>query len=376
VIVLLHGFLAQLRLLGRPRYVAMLALFAGATLLCLETYRERTVRDLAIAVLDADGTRVSRTLALDLDATPELRVVPGPPPTLDAARAALVRGTLAGVVVVPDGFTSDLKRGRRAEVLVAVDMSNVLVGKTAARAAQRVLATIAAGSQVTALEKLGAPPSAALARAVPITVTESLAENPGASFAVYLGPTFAFFFLHLLTLLLAWSVLGRPGPALPLADTWGRFGAVLAVALALGLGITYVLLPRVAVAAASPFPVVALALLAFLAADLLLAAALAAVLGGALVAFQATALLGMLSIMLCGLTWPWDAIPAPLRAVAIAIPFTAFGRAFRIFLHAPSGLLDLARPLSLLATQAAVFAAVVAAARLGPRAAAAVRRAG
>jgi ABC-2 type transport system permease protein len=371
----LHAFAAQLRLLARgPRYAAMLALFLGATLLSLETYHQRTVRELPVAVLDLDGTRITRTLALALDATPELRVPTDPPATLEDARAAMVRGTLAGVVLVPDGFTADLKRGHRAEVVVAVDMSNVLVGKTAARAAQRVLATIAAGAQLTALEKLGTPPSAALARAVPITVRESLAENPGSSFAVYVGPPLAYFFLHLLTLFLAWSVLGRPERAPAPGETLGRFAAVLAIALGLGLVVTYGFFPREAIVIASPFPVVALALAAFLATDLLFAAALAAVLRGGLFAFQATVLLGMLSIMLSGLTWPWDAIPSPLRAVALAIPFTAFGRAFRIFLHAPADLGDLARPLALLGAQSAAFLAAIAAARLAPRVAAALRR--
>src|SRR5574340_200618 len=109
----------------------MLAVFLGASWLTIATYQQRVMRELPIAVLDMDGTGLSRTVARHLDATPELRVLTDPPPTLAAAQDALDRGTLAGVVLVPDGFSADLKRGHRAEVLAAVDMSNVLVGRTA-----------------------------------------------------------------------------------------------------------------------------------------------------------------------------------------------------------------------------------------------------
>lgn len=359
------AFLAHLRALAAsPRYRLMLAVFLGASWLTLATYRRQVVRELPVAVLDMDGTGLSRTVARFLDATPELRVPTDPPPTLAAAQDALDRGALAGVVLVPDGFSADLKRGRRAEVLVAVDMSNVLVGRSASRAIAKVLATISAGAQVTLLEKLGATPSAALARAVPIAVTESLSRNPGSSFAVYLAPAFGFFFVHLVTLFLAWSVLWPGDPARRLPEALGRWAAVLAVSLALALGTAYGLLRIDGIAPASPPAVVALALLAFVGAELLFVAAVAALLGGGLFAFQSTVLLGMLALMFSGLTWPWDVIPGPIRAVASALPFTAFGRALRIFVHERAGVRDLAGPLAWLGAQAAAFLAVIGAARL------------
>lgn len=369
------AFLDHLRrLAGSRRYRLMLLLFLGASALSVATYRQRVVRELPVAVLDMDGTGLSRTAVRFLDATPDLRVVGDAPPTLAAAQDALDRGELAGVVVIPDGFSAALKRGRRAEVLVAVDMSNVLVGRTASRAVTRVLGTIAAGVQVTVLQKLGATPAAALARAVPIAVTESLSRNPGSSFAVYLAPAFAYFFLHLVTLFLAWSVLWPAAPGRPLRETLGRFAAALAVVFALGLLTTYVLLPIDAVPVASPFPMVAAALLAFLITDLLFAAALAAPTGGSLLSFQATVLLGMLSLMFSGLTWPWDVVPGPIRAVAAAIPFTPFGRAFRLFLHEPAAVSELAGPLAWLAAQAAGSLAVIGAAALARRLSGRLRR--
>ncbi len=119
----LHGLGAQLGLLaGRRRHRLMLLLFLGASALSAATYRQGAMRELPVAVYDADGTGLSRTVLRSLDATPELRVVTDPPPTLDGAERALVRGELCAVVLLPDGFTADVKRGRRAQVLVAADL--------------------------------------------------------------------------------------------------------------------------------------------------------------------------------------------------------------------------------------------------------------
>ncbi len=363
----LHGLGDQLRQLARlRRHRLMLLLFLGAAALSVATYRQGAMRELPVAVYDADGTALSRTVARFIDATPELRVVTDPPPTLDGARAALTRGQLVAVVLLPDGFTAAVKRGRGAEVLVAADLSNVLTGKTAQRTVARVLATVAAGAEVSLSEKLGTPPSAALARIAPITLTEALAGNPSATYAPYVAPGFALFFVHVLVLFLAWSVLWPAPPERP-AELLGRLGASLLVGLAAALVATYGVLALDGLAPAASSAVVGLLLLALVAGDLLFAGALCVAFRGGLLGFQATVLLGMLSLMLSGLTWPWDAIPAPLRAVALAIPFTPFSRGLRLVFAEPVGLAGLAAPLGAMALQAGGYVAVLVAAGLAER---------
>jgi ABC-2 type transport system permease protein len=371
-----QGLTAQLRLLaGRWSYRLLFLLFLGAAALSAATYRQGAMRGLPVAVYDADGTGLSRTVLRAIDATPELRVVTDPPPTLDQAEAALVRGDLAAVVLLPDGFSAALKRGRQAEVVVAADLSNVLTGKTAQRAVARVLATVAAGVEVSVLGKLGLPPTSALARALPITATEALPDNPGASYAPYAAPPFAYSYVHVLVLFLAWSVLWRQGAARRPTEQLGRFAACAGVGLLAGLLVTYGVLALDGLSAASGLPVMLLLLAALVVADLLFAAALSTLFRGGLLGFQTTVLLGMLSLMLSGLTWPWDAIPAPLRAVAAAIPFTPFGQAVRLAFPARVGPAALSGPLGWMGLQAAGYLAVLAAAALAGRLAALVRKA-
>ncbi len=364
----LHGLRDQLRLLlCLRRHQLMLLLFLGASALSVATYRQSAMRELPVAVYDADGTALSRTVLRSIDASPELRVVTDPPATLDDARAALTRGELTAAVLIPDGFTAALKRGRRAEVVVAADLSNVLTGKTAQRTVAKVLGTVAAGAEVSLSQKLGTPPSAALARVMPISITEAFAGNPGVTYAPYVAPAFAYFFVHVLVLFLAWSVLWPAAPERPAAEQVGRLGACLVVGLAAALVSTYGILALDGLAPAASAPVVVAALLALLIMDLLFAAAMCAFFRGGLLGFQATVLLGMLSLMLSGRTWPWDAIPAPLRAVALALPFTPFGRMLRPIFAAPVGPGELAGPLLAMAAQAALYLAVIGAAALVER---------
>jgi len=362
----LAAFREQLRAFARgrtPRLV--LALFLGVSLLTSAAFRGGALRELPVAVVDLDGTGVSRSVHRFLDATPELRVVEDGPASLEEARAALVRGDLAAVVVLPDGLSAALKRGRRAEIVLAVDMGNLLAGKAASKAVQRVVATAAAGAQVTLLEKLGVPPGQALGRALPVTVTESLSRNPGSSVAVYLAPPYAWFFLHVLVTLLAWATLW-PARAATAGERGGRLAAAWAVAFAAGLATAYAVLPVAGITMPTSLPVLAVALGLFLLADVLLVRAASALSGSSLLGFQVTVLLAMLSLMLSGLTWPVDALPSPLRALAAAVPFTPFAAAMRGFQHEAASLADLARPLGALALQALAYAAVIAAAGAAP----------
>jgi ABC-2 type transport system permease protein len=359
--VLLRGFTAQLRALAARRTNwLMVALCMGAAAISVATYRQGAMREMPAAVYDQDGTGLSRTLVRSLDATPELRVVTDAPATLEAAQAALVRGDLSAVVVIPDGFTADVKRGRRAELVVAVDMANILVGKTAQRAVQRTVVTLGAGVQMSVIEKLGVPASSALARVVPITATEALPGNPGASYAPYAAPAFGLSFAHIIALFLAWTVLWPPAPGRTARETMGRLLACLAVGMVLALVLAYGILPLAGVVPASNPGVVLLALAALVVADLLFAVAMCTIFRGGLIGFQLTVMLAMLSLMLSGLTWPWEAIPAPLRALSSAIPFTPFGRAMRIFVPAAVSPAALARPMAWTGLQCLGYLAVIA----------------
>jgi ABC-2 type transport system permease protein len=249
-------------------------------------------------------------------------------------------------------------------VLTAVDMSNILVGKTASQAITKVLATVSVGAELTTLQKSGYRPEAALARMAPIVMDDNFQYNPTTSYAVYLAPTLIFSFLHVLVLILACSAFLPPWQTSSKGELAGRLAALELVGVALGLLLCYVFLPRQEIAVQSAFVVPLAAIALFVLADLLLAAAMRAMVPTALLAFQITLIVGMLSLMLSGATWPRDAFPLPLRWVSDAIPFSPFARALRAFLHQPASFSDLLPALAQLGTQVVAFVGVIVAAAL------------
>lgn len=354
----LAGFLRMLAT-GR-RFQLMIGLVLAMGWVGVSVYGDLVIRDVPVAVLDLDNSRISRTIRTYLAATRELDVLPDAPSSVDEARRWMLDGKAAAIVLLPSTLSSDIKRGRKAEVLIAVDAGNILTGRNAFKAIAKAIGTVAAGVQLTYVTKLGERKDRAMASVVPIVLDENPTFNPATNFAVYLVPGLVFFLLHVFVLLLALSVdlpaCNAPTPCHRL----GALAAVLGVGWATGLLFLHAYLPADRVLSASG-PVLASAWVgALVLGDVLMARAIRAVLPSLLATVEVTIVLGMLSLMLSGITWPMDMFPAPLRWVAMAIPFTPFAQGFQLLLHHPVTLGDLAPHLGLLAWQAVGFSTLIA----------------
>jgi len=361
-------FLHQLLELVRVRKLQLLlVIFVGSCLLAGEIYRERVVRELPIAVVDLDNSRPSRTLRLFLEATPELKIVDEVPTTVDEAEALLVDGQLAGIVVLPADLSTALKHGRKARVLVGVDMSNVLVGRTSYRAIARVIGTVAGGVELSYLQKTGVPSRRAMAEVLPVGTDEHLSFNPSGSYSLYMAPSVTFFFLNLLVMVLVGQVFLPPSAARTPVEALGRLTAIWTAGMGAGLGLAYGLLPFFGLTNHSSLTLFVAALGLFLAVDLLLAVALQALLPSRALAFQLGLLLGVLSLMLSGATFPVDAFPGPFQVLSSLLPYTPFSRGLRLFFNQTLEASELTEMFAQLAQQAALFLGVTAVAWVARR---------
>lgn len=350
------GFVDGLRmLLGRPRFLVMLLLMLGAAWLGSSIYQRAVARDIPIAVLDFDGSSLSRALRNALDAAPELELVQRPIGSVQEAEELLHRGEIVGVFVIPDDMTVSLTRGARAHVQLAVDMSNIVTGRTALRAAQKIVATVGGAVQLEVTRKLGERREKALARVAPVAVDEHISFNPTTNYVIYIVPTAVFFFLHVYVLIAAASLF-LPTTSVP--GAFRKLGASLAIAvLSFGAGALffYGLLPVQGVTAVSGPATLLGALGVLIAVDLLMAVAFAMVAPSPFLALEVTVVLGMLSMMLSGVTWPTDMFPGVLQQLADLIPLTPFAKAMRVFLHYETSFRELAPWLRVFLTQAALF---------------------
>ncbi|HOU93445.1 MAG TPA: ABC transporter permease, partial [Polyangiaceae bacterium] len=127
----LRGMSRQLRLLFTSRLgLGLLGLLVLMSVLSGGIYQRLVLRELPVAVVDLDGSRLSRLVTTSLDATPELALSSAAGASLDDVRGRLERGEISAWVLIPEGFSANLKRGQQTQLLLATDMSNILVGKT------------------------------------------------------------------------------------------------------------------------------------------------------------------------------------------------------------------------------------------------------
>lgn len=103
------------------------------------------VEDLPLAVVDEDGTVLTRELTAALESTGDFRVTRRPE-SRDAADHLLVRGDVRGVMVIPPGFTADLRGGRTAEIQFLVDGSDANTATIAINTADAMVGRFARGA--------------------------------------------------------------------------------------------------------------------------------------------------------------------------------------------------------------------------------------
>lgn len=162
------------------------------------------MRDLPVAVVDADGGAIARELTRRLDAAPGLRVVARSPDMPEAER--LVRSRTAyAVVLVPRGTERAVLRGESADLTVFYNASY----STPSGAALRDIGDVVRGYAA----RLAADQTAAIepgkVRPPPIAAQTIILFNPQGSYELQLVALLHPALLHLVFMVAVASALGR-----------------------------------------------------------------------------------------------------------------------------------------------------------------------
>jgi ABC-2 type transport system permease protein len=341
-----------------------------------QPYLNQLVRDVPVAIVDQDGTELSRQLIQNLDADEAIHVA-AMPATISAANAELQAHRVYGILAIPAGTEREFLKGNPARLPAFVDSAYFLVFN-------RVLQGVVEGTSATTLDRLahGARPdgslaSALIARAQPASVLTEPLYNPVGGYANYVVPA-AFILIIQQTLLIGSAMLGgaaveqggraaqlaRTAPRAVLGQTLAHYGLCLP-ALCLYL----VVLPRVYgfSTLGRPFDLLLMSV------PFILAVSLLGQLAGAAFKRRETALLLFVSTSLplffmVGVSWPREAMPALLRAASRVIPSTSAIDAFLRLNQMGARLGDLRGDwLFLWAIAALFFAGIMIMDRLGNR---------
>jgi len=296
-----------------------------------QPYRTEALRDVPIAVVDLDGTDSSRDLARRIDASPDVAVGGVFPDRASAEREVYARN-LSGLLVIPKYFERDLLHNRQSPIALYADASYFLIYQRISGGVSAVAKTMGASIETARLVAADVDPRMAAAAADPMPLTAVPLFNPQGGYATYILPA-AFILIMQQTLLIGVGLLGtytndaiRTGPAAsigPVAVVMGKLLAYLIMEAVIApfylIVIPYLYnIPRLG----TPLSIFIFAL-PFVLSVSALGLVIASLFRSPLTVQLVSAALGIPFLFLAGFSWPTEAIPPFLTAVATILPSTS-----------------------------------------------------
>jgi ABC-2 type transport system permease protein len=140
---------------------------------------------LPIAVLDLDGTDLSRTIIRTVDATPDTAVARRVS-DLAEGRQLILSGDVRGLLMLPRNLERDVYGGRRPEVVFFYNTQTMTSGNLVLRGVNSAVPAVAAGIRLSLRTAEGQPLEAAQAALAPIPVQVNPLFNPTLNYAHFL----------------------------------------------------------------------------------------------------------------------------------------------------------------------------------------------
>lgn len=140
---------------------------------------------LPIAVLDLDGSDLSRTIIRTLDATPDTAVATDVA-DLSEGRRLIVSGQVRGLLMLPNNLERDVFGGRRPDVVFFYNAQTMTAGNLALRGVNAALAAAEGGIRLSLRTARGEPSDVAQSDLAPIPVQVNPLFNPTLNYTHFL----------------------------------------------------------------------------------------------------------------------------------------------------------------------------------------------
>lgn len=285
-----------------------------------QPYLNEVVRDMPVAVIDQDGSTLSRELIRRIDAADAVAVARYAP-DMTSARGLFLKREVHGIVVVPPQFERDLLAGRAAPIATYSDGGYFLLNSVMSSALSNAARSLGAEVQVGRLTASGVDMAQAMAMVEPLRVTTVALFNPTGGYASFVLPA-VFVLILQQTLLMGIGNLKAGGRSAGAASTFAD--AIVYVSLySLWAGIVLVFLPWIyRLPRIGDVAVMYAVVVPFLAAVTAMGIAVARLIPTREGVIFFLVVLGMPLFFLSGVSWPAEAMPWLLHAVAFVIPST------------------------------------------------------
>ncbi len=302
-------------------------------------YQHQVPREQEVLVVDHDGSAMSRELVRMVDATAQVRVS-GQMFSETQARQEFLKGELAGLLIIPEGFYRDLMLGRSPVLAYAGDASFFLVYGTVIEGLATAAGTLGAEIKVARLMAGGQALPLAAKQHTSLGANLRPVFNTTMGYVHYVVPAVFVLILHQ-TMLIGLGLLGGGQTEEARQGTrgyWLRAPAfsLLTARVALFLAIYILLMMYYFGFCFSWYGIIRLAsimdLLALATPFFLAVACLGVVLGQLIPRRELATVIVLLTslplVFIAGFVWPVSALPPPLHWLAQLAPSTPGIQAF------------------------------------------------
>lgn len=177
------------RIVSRPLYLtASVGAFLFSLFFFMTLMKAGAAEEMPVALVDMDQSSISRRLAHEMQATPSVNIqlVTN---NYAEARDAMQQGKIYGILVVPNGFYSNLASLKRPRVDFYVTNAYTVGGNTAYKQMLTIVNLISGAFQREVLRKKGMTDDIIMHRIQPVSIDAHMVANPWGNYTIYLVST-------------------------------------------------------------------------------------------------------------------------------------------------------------------------------------------
>jgi ABC-2 type transport system permease protein len=197
------------RIKHNPAYRFML--FTGpmvGILIIFFIFKQGTVKELPIAVVDQDDSSLSIKIENNLNASPDVAVVMHMRDMFQA-REMVENGSIEAIVLIPAETEKSIFKGLEVPVPVYINGSNVLKAGIIQRSIVTTLKTVSGSIQLKKLMIAGKNEKDAMSRIVPVKINKHILFNPYTNYTYFLSSALLYLMLYLFVFLSSIYTLGN-----------------------------------------------------------------------------------------------------------------------------------------------------------------------
>lgn len=323
----------------------LIAVFFGAPIffgiLIGYTYKQASVKNLPIVVIDQDNTPLSHKIIDALDENFYLSVKKVTSKETDIQSEIY---NYEAIVRIPDDFEGDINYKRHPHIQVEVNGANMITGNYANIGIRTVLGTLNAGIEIVGLQKKGIPIETAKTQWEAFAIDDTRYFNATSNYLLFMLPGILGAVMqqvYLLAMALTFSTEHERNSFSEITNiTKNPFTIFLAksipywvIGISLWTGIQYILLPFFKIEIPVNQGAVLLLTSIFILSLTGLGIMVSWIIPSQLKATEVLMVISTPSFILSGFTWPLDAMPVWIQNFSNCIPLTHFLKGVRKLLH-------------------------------------------